>query len=197
MTGLRERKKAETRAALAAATLRLAGELGWPAVTVERIAAGADVSSRTFFNHFASKEEALLQPTEPEPGRFARLLRDQDPALTPLEAGRAVLRAELTEAATDGAALRLRMSVVGSDPALLARAVESAAVGEREMTTALAQRCGQDPDADLYPSLLTAVLCAAVRVTLIRWASADGAPDLPALLDEAVDLLAAGLPAPS
>lgn len=212
VTGLRERKKAGTRAALAAATLRLTAELGWPAVTVERIAAEADVSYRTFFNHFSSKEEALLQPVEADPGRFARLLGEQDPALSPLEAARRVLRAELAEAALDAAGLRLRLTVVGTDPALLARAVETAATGEREMVAALAARCGQDAEPDLYPALLTAVLGAAVRVALTRWAAAhcaldtapdtapdaasDQAPDLPALLDEAVDLLARGLPAP-
>ncbi|MGY1771199.1 TetR/AcrR family transcriptional regulator [Blastococcus sp. SYSU D00813] len=204
VTGLRERKKAETRAALAAATLRLTGELGWAAVTVERIAAEADVSYRTFFNHFASKEEALLQPQEAEPGRFARLLAEQDARLSPLEAARRVLRAELAEAAVDAAGLRLRMAVVGTDTGLLARAVETAATGEREMTAALAARCGQDAERDLYPALLTAVLCAAVRVALTRWAAAGEAPDeapagahdLPALLDEAVDLLGRGFPAP-
>lgn len=200
VTGLRERKKAETRAALVAATLRLTAELGWAAVTVERIAAEADVSYRTFFNHFSAKEEALLQPVEAEPGRFARLLGEQDPALPPLEAARRVLRAELADAATDAAGLRLRLAVVGTDSGLLARAVETAAAGEREMVAALAARCGRDAARDLYPALLTAVLGAAVRVALTRWAAADGADDasaLPALLDEAVDLLARGLPAPA
>ncbi|MGY1744384.1 TetR/AcrR family transcriptional regulator [Blastococcus sp. SYSU D00695] len=196
--GLRERKKADTRAALARATLRLAREHGWAAVTVERIAAAADVSARTFFNHFASKEEALVQPAGVEPGRFARLLAEQDPALPARDAAAAVLRAELAALAhgEDGGGWRERLEVIGSDPALLARAVEVGTANEREMAQALAARAGQDAGRDLEPVLLAAVLGAAVHVAVVRWACADGGTDLPALLDQALALVAAGVPGP-
>jgi AcrR family transcriptional regulator len=196
--GLRERKKADTRSALARATLRMAREHGWAAATVEQIATEADVSYRTFFNHFASKEEALLQPAGAEPGRFARLLAEQDPSLPAREAARAVLRAELAAIAADedGGGWRARMEVIGSDSALLGRAVAVSTAGEREIAEALAARAGQDADRDLEPVLLAAVLGAAVRVTLVRWACAEGPVDLPALLDEALDLIATGLAGP-
>ena len=59
-TGLRERKKTETRTALSQAVLRLALERGLDAVTAEDIAAAANVSVRTFHNYFGTKEEALV-----------------------------------------------------------------------------------------------------------------------------------------
>lgn len=58
--GLRERKARETRRALEVATLDLALEFGYESVTVEQIAQRADVSPRTFFNYFSSKEDAVL-----------------------------------------------------------------------------------------------------------------------------------------
>ena len=58
--GLRERKKAETRAALRAAAARLFLERGPAAVTVSDICEAAGVSARTYFNYFDAKEDALL-----------------------------------------------------------------------------------------------------------------------------------------
>src|SRR5688500_7564486 len=58
--GLRERKKAETRKAIADAALALAVERGPAAVTVDDIAAAAGISPRTVFNYFATKEDAIL-----------------------------------------------------------------------------------------------------------------------------------------
>ncbi len=58
--GLRERKKLDSRRAIASVALDLAIERGPDEITVEDIAAAAHVSPRTVFNHFGTKDEAIL-----------------------------------------------------------------------------------------------------------------------------------------
>ena len=194
--GLRERKKADTRAALAAATVRLAAERGWEHVTVEAIAAAADVSYRTFFNYFSSKEEALLQPGGPDQPRLSTRLRAVPAELTPFAAIRAAAQAELVELEADPAGLRERMTVLMGTPSLLPRLVEMSATDEREFALAVAERTGADADTDLLPPLLAAVVSAALRVNLLRWQAQGGTTPLTALPNDSHDAAAAGLPPP-
>src|SRR5215472_2824187 len=70
--GLRQRKRRQTRAALSRAAIRLSIQRGWETVTVDEIAAAANVSPRTFRNYFSTKAEAIAA------GHLERLLRIAD-----------------------------------------------------------------------------------------------------------------------
>src|SRR5262245_49263467 len=92
--GLRERKKRETRDALSLAAVRLSAERGWDNVTVDDIAAAANVSVRTFHNYFSSKAEAIVSRHVDRTLRIAEALRLR-PAGEPLWAAvAAAVRAE-------------------------------------------------------------------------------------------------------
>jgi AcrR family transcriptional regulator len=58
--GLRERKKRQTRAAIADAAMALFAEHGFDAVTVADVARAADVSEKTVFNYFPAKEDLVM-----------------------------------------------------------------------------------------------------------------------------------------
>lgn len=70
-SGLRDRQRAQTLRDLHEAAVTLARDGGLAAATVEAIAERANVSRRTFFNYFPTKEDALLGTTSPEVPRVA------------------------------------------------------------------------------------------------------------------------------
>lgn len=201
--GLRERKKGETRRAIADAALDLATRRGPGAVTVDDIAAAADVSPRTVFNHFPTKEAAILG-IDPEQRRELLRALDQRPAdEPPVEALRRTLAGFHP---SDRLGLwRARARLARSHPPLHAAYVASFAGLEDDLTAAVGRRSGIDPDTDPYPRLVVAVVLTTLRVSLTRAADADAAGDadgdalaveVERTVDQAFAALAAGLPPP-
>ncbi|MEU4399600.1 TetR family transcriptional regulator [Micromonospora orduensis] len=193
--GRRDRKKAQTRAALTAAALRLVAERGLEHVTVEEISEAADVSSRTFFNYFTCKDEALTDDPAldgtPVVARLAAV-----PAHVPaLRAVRLALDEAIDTIQADRELWRLRLTVITQNPTLLPRLVSSNIATERAMVSVIATRLGVGPDHGL-PPLITAVTSAAFHTAMLRWAAGDDTRPLRDLVDEAFAAVAAGLPDP-
>src|SRR5689334_10728619 len=103
--GLRERKKAEARAALVESALALFAEKGFDAVTVEEIAAAANVSRRTFFRYFPTKEDVVLERRREQLDLLKTVLAAA-PATTSIEA---VVREALAKIAADYESNRRRI----------------------------------------------------------------------------------------
>ncbi|MFF0577881.1 TetR/AcrR family transcriptional regulator [Streptosporangium saharense] len=83
--GLRERKKLRTRHALIAGALRLFLEKGYEQTTVSEIAMAADVSTRTFFSYFASKEEVVLCNARESLDNILRTFAERLPGESPAD----------------------------------------------------------------------------------------------------------------
>jgi AcrR family transcriptional regulator len=190
--GLRERKKAETREALASAALRLADELGPDRVTIDDIASAAGVSPRTFFNYFASKEDAIVGSTESSTARIVQELAARPADEAPIDALRAALHASADHLQADPDDWVIRHRLIGRYPALGVRYAARLAAVEHELVLEIARRTGLDPSADPYPAVLVSSAIAGARVALTVWQERDRRSSLPALFDEVFDLLASG-----
>jgi AcrR family transcriptional regulator len=207
--GLRERKKAETRAALAWAAVRLIVERGYDKVLVEDIANEAGVSPRTFNNYFSSKAAAVASRHLDRSLRMADGLRarpageDLWTAITEAVVAETVPGPEVTsqprpDRETWGAGLRQMVAT----PAIQAETLRAAAIAEQELAKAVGERVGIDPADNIYPGLVAATVTAAFNVAGQRYAAArhTGPGDLETsmreLLVEALTQVAAGLPVP-
>lgn len=188
----RDRKKQQTRAALMAAALRLVDERGLEHVTVEDISEAADVSPRTFFNYFATKDDALLGGPLPHgPSMHDRLLAV--PAGVPLvEALLEAMSADIAEIQEQREFWLLRLRVIKNSPSLLSLLVARGECAEEETIVAAAARTGLPVD-HLFPQLVATLTGAAFRTAMMRWATAGDGRDLHDLVREAFGVLSAGL----
>jgi AcrR family transcriptional regulator len=193
-TGLRERKKAETRAAISKAVMTLAIERGLDVVTADEIAAAANVSVRTFHNYFGSKEEALAAAWRSEFQVHVDALRDrpaEEPIMVSLEhvftgIAAAVLD-QPDEAAKHVDLLWTNVVLAKHRSVLLDEAI-------RMVTDVVAARTGTAADTDIYPHLVTAVGISAI-VTAFQFAPAGSPaePDRVRMLHDCFELLRTGL----
>ncbi|MFI8093684.1 TetR family transcriptional regulator [Streptomyces sp. NPDC086080] len=177
--GLRERKKQRTRDALVRAALELIATRGYEGTTVDDIAAAVDVSQRTFFRYFASKEEVAFFVPRLAESHVRDAVRARPPGEAPLEAlRRAVLDSwdGINEAVEQLVPLELHLRVyraIESTPALLAAHLRRATELEEELAGIIAEREGLDVDTDPRPRILAAAFGGVIRVAERRWSTGD------------------------
>jgi AcrR family transcriptional regulator len=147
--GLRERKKAKTRAAIRDHAIRLFEEQGYAATTVDQIAEAAEVSQSTFFRYFPTKDDVIL--TDDYDPLIVEAIKAQPPECTPvralLEGMRSVfLNLTPEEWETD----RRRQRIYQTAPELRARAMNQTVSAVDMLAAALADRDGEPADGLLY-----------------------------------------------
>ena len=189
--GLRERKKARTRAAIQRHALRLFQEQGYSATTVDQIAAAAEISPSTFFRYFPTKEETVLYDPF-DPVLIAAALA-QPAELSPIAALRAtadVIREVVT--GEDWERECQRQMLVFREPELRTAVMDKFAEGIELLAGMAARRTGRAADDFEVRNWAGAV----VGVVMAAFAGAAGDPgaDPLVVLDQALAHLEAGLP---
>jgi len=189
--GLRERKRRATRRAIQLAVLQLVAERGLDGVTVDEISGEADISPRTFFNYFASKEAALLgdPPVLSADAAIESFVQGTGSLLDDLadllvDAGDGIL--------SDGDLMRLRHGILKQYPQLFAVKMATMRAFEEQVSEVVARRLAHDhpaladtPDAlDSKSRLVTLVAFGAMRHAWTSWASEAPAAGLGARLHD-------------
>jgi AcrR family transcriptional regulator len=191
MVGLRERKRARTRAAIQQHAVRLFRERGYAATTVEQIAEAAEVSPSTFFRYFPTKEDVVLW--DDSDARIVAAFRAQAPELSPLQALRGALRAVFGDVAGPGSEHdREILALMRSVPELRARMLDEFARTIQVIAQALAERVGRPADDLAVRTFAGAVI--GVSMAALLAAADDPSADYIALMDAGLALLEAGLP---
>lgn len=188
---LRQRKKEQTRRAIADAALDLFETRGFDETTVDDIAAAANVSPRTFFRYFASKDEAVFDRADEAQEAFRTLLAARPADEPMLVSLREIGQALLTDQFVDGSRLRRVLALVARERALRGRSDALLEGIEVELTTWSAERLDV-PATDLRPRLVAAAVLTARRVATETWLESPG-DDLADHITRAIDLLASGL----
>jgi AcrR family transcriptional regulator len=191
----RDRKKQQTRAALVAAALRLVDERGLDRVTVEDISEAADVSPRTFFNYFATKDEAITGDHFVDGTGFRDRFLAAPEGVPVLAALLHALAPALEKIQADQELWVLRMRVMMANPSLVTSLLARSAQAERDLVTAIAARVHVPADS-AYPVVTASAIGATIRAAMTRWAADGCSRTLSDHVHEAVGVLATGLTDP-
>jgi AcrR family transcriptional regulator len=194
--GLRERKKARTRASIREHAHRLFREQGYHATTVEKIAEAAEISPSTFFRYFPTKEDLVLQ--DDMDTRLIEALERQPAGLSALAAVRAAVReAFASYNAADLDMIRETTRLTMTVPEVRARAVDEFTRTIGLISQALAKRAGRSAD-DLNVRVMAGAIIGVIMAITIPWE--DGWADRQTMeesfqrIEQGLALLEAGLP---
>ncbi|MCU1547024.1 MAG: hypothetical protein JWP30_2124 [Homoserinimonas sp.] len=197
--GLRARKQRETRETIHKVAIRHALAEGPDSVTVAAISTEAGVSSRTFFNYFPSKEDAMLGfheklPTDAELDEFASegsddLLRDII----------ALMRNVFSPSPTNSSIMKDRRDLIAKHPQLMQRQMSRVFLVEQRIATVAADRMRQsndfthvddvDASARMLVMLATGVVRFAIREATLTPQNSSSFDDTDAALESSLKIL--------
>jgi AcrR family transcriptional regulator len=179
----RARKKQLTRDALIHAALELFEAKGYERTAVHEITDAVDVSERTFFRYFASKEDLVLSFARDRAAAFAEALAARPAAEGPLTAARNAFQVSLlrlgdtTNSRGEPTFLSV-LRLIDSTPVLLAAHLRYIHDQDHDVIRVLAEREGVDPVTDRRPRVLAGAIGALVSLAMRDWrATGDQTPE--------------------
>jgi AcrR family transcriptional regulator len=183
--GLRERKKERTREQLVDAALRLFTQRGYEETTIDEVVDAVEVSPRTFFRYFQSKEDVLVAWVDQFSDRVRHALAARPPDEEPYTA----LRNALTDAVAIYETKRTHFIAIerfiAKTPAVRAQKLEKLSRCSQIMIDVLAQRLGVDAQCHLAPRLLANCAIGILGAAVNTWIAQGGKESLSAIVDRA------------
>ena len=174
--GLRERKKRQTRIDLARAAVSLFEERGYDAVTVDDIAAAANVSRRTFFRYFDTKDDLVAVDPEGKIAAMRIALRDGPPDEPTLDALRRGALA-MTAAYWDPDLTRAVFHLLEREPKMLAAAMAFQVRYTESLAQELAIDMETDERLDPRPRILAHTAVSMMRAAVAGWLADESSAD--------------------
>jgi AcrR family transcriptional regulator len=194
--GLRERKRQQTRQELISAAMRLFEEGGYEQTTVAEIAAAAGVSTKTFFNYFASKDEVLFPHLSRRIEAAVVLIEQRRPDHQMADVLVSAMQHMLADALTeevDGGLAAVRLPMIMSVPAVQAATLHRYFLAETQLAQALHRAYQDTLDPAAAAAVIGSVMGAAIATALVCLQQGDNTEQLRAAVERAVGIAIHGV----
>ncbi len=187
-TSRRSRKKSQTRADLAEAGVYLFATRGFDETTTTDIAERADVSQRTLFRHFPTKEAVLYGDMDDLLAELRVALGSRPSDEAPLTVVRSAVRSLANNFERNRDRRLLQARLAATYPSVSAYSRATVQLGwEREIIAALARHLDVDPMHDPRPEVIAGASMSAIRIATRQWSFSDGTLDYMSLILDALD----------
>lgn len=197
MGDLVNRRTAQTRAEIVDAALALFATQGFDATSMEQVADAAQVSRRTVYRYFATKDDLVFE----SPRKWLQVLNDTIETRRPDEATRNLLQRALRDVAqfieSDRDTVIAGFSILVASPPLMARHGRSDAEWSARYLELLAPDVAHQPDGMLRATTAAMALVAATNALIAVWATGQPDSDLITMAETMFDQIDSLWPAPS
>jgi AcrR family transcriptional regulator len=154
-------------------------EQGYETTTVDEVVARVDVSQRTFFRYFSSKEEVAFALQTLVSERFLEAVRRRPPGGSPVQVLRSTLGEtweSIGEAIEEVVPIQLHMrmwQIIETTPSLIAADLRHSMEMEERLAAEFARREGLDLDEDPRPRVLVAAFSGVMRAAIRCWSGGE------------------------